>query len=172
MKDLKLSQRSVMERFMEENDFIVSKTDTKGRITYCNKIFMNMAEYEEEELLGQPHSIIRHPDMPRVVFKYLWDEIAQKREVFAFVVNQTKNKNHYWVFTHVTASLDERGNIIGYYSVRRKPNPKALEVIKPLYKSMLAAEAKGGMDASFQLLVDVLTDKGMDYDELIIALQE
>lgn len=161
-----------MERFMEENDFIVSKTDTKGRITYCNKIFMNMAEYGEEELLGQPHNIIRHPDMPRVVFKYLWDEISQKREVFAFVVNKTKNNNHYWVFTHVTPSFDDRGNIIGYYSVRRKPNPKALEIIKPLYKAMLDAEAKGGMDASFKLLVDVLTDKGMEYDELIIALQE
>ena len=157
---------------MEENDFIVSKTDTKGRITYCNKIFMNMAEYGEEELLGQPHNIIRHPDMPRVVFKYLWDEISQKREVFAFVVNKTKNNNHYWVFTHVTPSFDDRGNIIGYYSVRRKPNPKALEIIKPLYKAMLDAEAKGGMDASFKLLVDVLTDKGMEYDELIIALQE
>lgn len=161
-----------MERKMDENDFIVSKTDLKGKITYCNRIFMDMAEYEEEELLGAPHNIIRHPDMPKAVFKYLWDQIQQKKEVFAFVVNQTKNKNEYWVFANVTASLDVRGNIIGYYSVRRKPNPKALEIIKPLYAQMLQAERSGGVDASMKILTNVLEEKGMSYDELIIAIQE
>lgn len=161
-----------MERKMDENDFIVSKTDLKGKITYCNRIFMEMAEYEEEELLGAPHNLIRHPDMPKAVFKYLWDQIQQKHEVFAFVINKTKNNNEYWVFANVTASLDVRGKIIGYYSVRRKPNPKALEIIKPLYKQMLQAERSGGVDASMKILVNVLEEKGMSYDELIIAIQE
>lgn len=161
-----------MERKMDENDFIVSKTDLKGKITYCNRIFMEMAEYEEEELLGAPHNLIRHPDMPKAVFKYLWDQIQQKHEVFAFVINKTKNNNEYWVFANVTASLDVRGKIIGYYSVRRKPNPKALEIIKPLYKQMLQAERSGGVDASMKILVNVLEEKGMGYDELIIAIQE
>jgi len=161
-----------MERKLDENDFIVSKTDLKGNITYCNRIFMEMAEYKEEELLGAPHNIIRHPDMPKAVFKYLWDEIQQKREVFAFVVNKTKNDNEYWVFTNVTASLDSRGNIIGYYSVRRKPNPKAVEIIKPLYVQMVQAENTGGVEASMKILVDLLQEKGMSYDELIIAIQE
>ena len=140
-----------MMREMKDNDFIVSKTDLKGRITYVNKIFMNMAEYTENELLGQPHSIIRHPDMPKAVFKYLWDTIAQKQEVFAYVINQTKNGNAYWVYANVTASLDDRGNLIGYYSVRRKPNPKALEIIKPLYKKMIEVEKSNGVEASFQI---------------------
>ena len=161
-----------MERKMDENDFIVSKTDLKGKITYCNRIFMEMAEYEEEELLGAPHNLIRHPDMPKAVFKYLWDQIQLKHEVFAFVINKTKNNNEYWVFANVTASLDVRGKIIGYYSVRRKPNPKALEIIKPLYKQMLQAERSGGVDASMKILVNVLEEKGMGYDELIIAIQE
>ena len=113
-----------MERKMNDNDFIVSKTDLKGKITYCNRIFMDMAEYSEEELLGAPHNIIRHKDMPKDVFQLLWDRIQKKEEVFAYVVNRTKNNNEYWVFANVTASLDVRGNIIGYYSVRRKPNPK------------------------------------------------
>ena len=68
---------------MRDEDFVVSKTDLKGRIIYCNKIFMEMAEYTEEELLGKPHSIIRHPDMPKAVFRYLWETIAKKEEVFA-----------------------------------------------------------------------------------------
>ena len=161
-----------MERVLNENDFIVSKTDLKGNITYCNQIFMEIAEYTEEELIGQPHNIIRHEEMPRVVFKYLWDEIKEKREVFAFVINKTKNGNFYWVFANITATLDERGNIISYYSVRRKPNPKAIEVIHPIYKAMLEAEKKGGMDASFKMLVKLLESKGVSYAELIISLQD
>ncbi len=161
-----------MERKMNENDFIVSKTDLKGNITYCNRIFMDMAEYTEEELLGKPHNIIRHKDMPKAVFKLLWTRIQNKEEVFAFVLNKTKNDNEYWVFANVTASLDVRGRIIGYYSVRRKPNPKAIEIMKPLYAQMLQAERSGGVTASTKLLTDVLQKKGMSYDELIIAIQE
>lgn len=161
-----------MERKMNDNDFIVSKTDLKGKITYCNRIFMDMAEYTEEELLGAPHNMIRHKDMPKAVFQLLWDRIQKKEEVFAYVVNQTKNNNEYWVFANVTASLDVRGNIIGYYSVRRKPNPKAIEIIKPLYAQMLQAERNGGTSASLKILTDLLEEKGMSYDELIIAIQE
>ncbi len=157
---------------MKEDDFIVSKTDLKGRITYTNQIFMEMAEYTEAELLGKPHSIIRHPDMPKAVFKYLWDTIVTKQEVFAFVINKTKNSNDYWVYANITASLDAKGNIIGYYSVRRKPNPKALDIVMPLYKKMLDVEKSSGVDASFKILADILTEKGIGYDELIISLQE
>jgi PAS domain S-box-containing protein len=161
-----------MQKEMAENDFIVSKTDLSGKITYCNKIFMKMAEYSEDELLGKPHSIIRHPDMPKAVFKFLWDTIPTKQEVFAFVVNKTKNNNHYWVFTNVTASVDKNGKIIGYYSVRRRPNPKALEVIIPLYKEMIRVEKSEGVAASFKVLTDILQEKGIGYDELIISLQK
>jgi PAS domain S-box-containing protein len=161
-----------MERKLNDEDFIVSKTDLNGRITYVNKIFMDLAEYTEDELLGKPHNLIRHPDMPRAVFKLLWDRIQKKEEIFAYVVNQTKNGNHYWVYANVTPSLDTHGNIIGYYSVRRKPNPKALEIIKPLYKQMLDAEKRGGMEASSKLLADALADQGATYDEFIIHIQE
>lgn len=161
-----------MQKEMKGDDFIVSKTDTKGRITYTNKIFMEMAEYTEEELLGKPHNIIRHPDMPKAVFRYLWDTIAKKQEVFAYVLNKTKKGNAYWVYANITASLDERSNIIGYYSVRRRPNPKALEIIIPLYKKMLEVEKSNGVDASFKVLTDLLQEKGVGYDELIISIQE
>lgn len=160
-----------MLREMKEDDFIVSKTDLKGRITYCNQIFMDMAEYSEDELLGKPHSIIRHPDMPKALFRYLWETIPKKEEVFAYVINRTKNDNAYWVFANITATLDENGIILDYYSVRRKPNPKALEVIVPLYKKMVEVEKSSGVDASFKVLTDILTDKGVPYDELIISLQ-
>jgi len=160
-----------MTRELGENDFIVSKTDTKSRLTYVNKIFMDLAEYTEAELLGKPHNIVRHPDMPKAVFKLLWDRIQNKEEIFAYVINKTKNGNDYWVLANVTASLDVRGNIIGYYSVRRKPNPAALEIIKPLYAKMLQAERSGGISAGEKVLNDTLFEEGVSYDEFIISIQ-
>jgi len=156
---------------MKENDFIVSKTDLKGRITYVNKIFMEMGEYSEKELLGKPHSIIRHPDMPKAVFKLLWDMVQNSEEIFAYVLNKTKNGNDYWVYANVTPSKDKTGRAVGYYSVRRMPNRSALDIIKPLYSQMLSAERSGGVDAGTKILMDVLKEKGVDYNELIISIQ-
>jgi len=161
-----------MERELGENDFIVSKTDKQGRLTYVNKIFIDLAEYSEEELLGKPHNIIRHPDMPKAIFKLLWDSIQTKKEVFAYVINKTKNNNFYWVYANVTPSLDEHGNIIGYYSVRRKPNYHTLEIIKPLYAKMLQAERSGDIGTGMKVLTDILHTKGANYDEYIISLQK
>ena len=160
-----------MERILDEHDFIVSKTDKAGRITYCNRVFMDLAEYKEEELLGQPHNIIRHEKMPRAVFKLLWQHIENKKEIFAFVVNKTKKGNYYWVYANVTASLDKDGKIVGYYSVRRKPNREAIKVIEPLYAEMIRIERSQSVEASVEYLLDVLTEKGVAYDEFIINLQ-
>ena len=157
---------------MKENDFIVSKTDTKGRLTYVNEIFMTMAEYTERELLGKPHNIVRHPDMPKAVFKLLWKRIQNKEEIFAFVINKTNKNNDYWVFANVTASINNNGDIIGYYSVRRKPKPSALELIKPLYQEMLQAERSGGIAAGEKVLNDLLEKEGVSYDEFIISIQQ
>ena len=156
---------------MQENDFIVSKTDLKGRITYVNKIFIEMGEYSEEELLGKPHSIVRNPDTPKAVFKLLWEMVQAGDEIFAFVVNKTKNGNDYWVYANVTPSVDANGRTVGYYSVRRKPSAAALQIIKPLYSQMLNAERSGGVTAGTKVLTDLLHEKGMDYNELIITLQ-
>ena len=165
---------TTQEKVMRENDFIVSKTDLKGRITYGNEIFIEFSGYSEAELLGAQHNIIRHPDMPRGVFKFLWDNIAAGQEVFAYVKNMAKDGGFYWVFAHVTPDYDSSGNIIGYLSVRRAPRRSALAVIEGLYQAMLAAEQQAGprdaCDASLALLAGVLKDKGTGYDELIHAL--
>ncbi len=157
---------------MQKNDFIVSKTDLKGRITYVNKTFMQMGEYSEAELLGKPHNIIRHPKMPKAVFKLLWKMIQNREEIFAFVLNKSKKGNEYWVYANVTPSLDENGRTIGYYSVRRRPGPNALKIIEPLYEQMLGAERSGGVEAGEKILTNLLNEKGVSYNELIIAIQE
>lgn len=159
------------EKFVQENDFLVSKTDTKGIITYCNQAFMRIVGAKESELLGKNHNIVRHPDMPKIVFKLLWDTVMKKDEIFAYVKNRSFDGGFYWVFANVTPSLDIDGNIIGYHSVRRKPNPKALTIIAPLYQKLLEAEKSGGMKASAALLESTLKDLGTTYDALVNTLQ-
>ena len=163
------------EHFMREGDFIVSKTDLTGRITYGNEIFIEFSGYEEHELLGSQHNIIRHPDMPRVVFKLLWDYLSQDKEIFAYVKNMSKDGGFYWVFTHVAPIIDKNKQKIGYTSVRRMPNPKAIPIVDGVYKAMVDAErqagAKEAMAASGAILGQLLEDKGVSYEGLINVLQ-
>ena len=154
----------------DSNTFIVSKTDLKGKLTYGNALFIELSGYLEQELLGQPHNILRHEDMPAVIFKLLWNRIKEGKEIFAYVKNKTKNGDFYWVFAHVTPSFDLNRKISNYHSVRRKPSAKALEAIKPLYASLLQKEKNGGMAASEAVLNQILKDKGLSYDEFILSL--
>ncbi len=159
-----------MELSFNENEIIVSKTDLKGRITYGNEVFIKLSGYEERELLGKPHNIVRHPQMPKCIFKLLWERIQSGEEIFAYVVNQAKNGDHYWVFANVTPSFDNNGKIIGYYSVRRKPNNDALKTIEALYATLINAEKSGGVNTSVKYLEETLRSKGKNYDEFILSL--
>ena len=168
-------QPTGVENLLGEEELIVSKTDLKGRITYANDVFIRMAKYSWKELMGAPHSLIRHPEMPRSVFKLLWDTLQSRQEIFAYVVNLAKDGSHYWVFAHVTPTFDERGNIVGYHSNRRKPDAAQIERIKPIYKALCAEEArhanaKDGMHASFEVMVGLLKQQGVGYDEFALSL--
>lgn len=163
-----------VERKMREDDFIVSKTSAKGIITYGNPIFIEFSRYTAEELLGSQHNIIRHPDMPRAAFKLAWATIESGKEFFGYVKNMAKDGSFYWVFTHITPDFDSRRQITGYTSVRRCPKPGAIGKIEPVYRQMLAAEqAAGSRDAiaaGTKVLVDLLQQTGMDYEELVFSL--
>lgn len=163
-------EKEMRELTFGDNEIIVSKTDTKGNITYGNKLFLKLAGYSEKDLLGAPHNIIRHPDMPKIVFKLLWDTLKLRKEVYAYVINKSKNGDHYWVFANVTPSYDNRGGVIGYHSVRRKPSQKAIEIIKPLYKQLLHAEKSGDIHASEKILNDLLSTNGGRYDKFILSI--
>ena len=154
---------------------IVSKTDTKGIITYANEMFCEVAGYASAELEGQNHNIIRHPEMPRCVFKLLWDTIAAGEEIFAYVVNQAKTGDHYWVFAHITPTFDDGMQIIGYHSSRRVPRSEAVATAKEIYSTLLAIEGrhaspKEGLAASMAALAEVLKSKRRDYDEFVFSL--
>jgi len=151
------------ERKLGDNDFIVSKTDPSGRITYANRIFMK-------------HNIIRHPDMPRGVFRFMWNTLKAGDEFFGFAKNICSDGGFYWVFANITPDYDKNGRLKGYYSVRRKPPESALNVLIPVYKEMLAIEQrsptkKEAPDKSIAYLVDVVTSSGASsYNKLVLDL--
>jgi PAS domain S-box-containing protein len=163
------------EQFFGENELIVSKTDARGIITYANQTFQQVSGYTEKELLGQPHNIIRHPDMPQCIFRFLWDTIQAGKEIFAFVVNQCKNGDHYWVLAHVTPTFDASGKISGYHSNRRVPDRQAIDKNQPVYAALLAEERRHpnselGIKAALGMLGQYLADQGMEYDEFVFSL--
>ena len=164
------------EVFFSKDDLIVSKTNLKGHLTYTNHTFLEVAGYTKAELIGKPHNVIRHSDMPRCVFKLLWDELQNGNDIFAYVVNLTKSGDYYWVLAHAGPTYETAGKVIGYHSTRRVPDPKVVkEVIVPLYKELCGIEQsfgnrKDGLAASYQKLLDVLSDREQEYGEFIAQL--
>lgn len=158
-----------------EDDFIVTKTDAQSRITYANRRFMQVSGYAESELLGQPQNIVRHPDMPKGLFRYLWQTIQQGEECFAYINNLSKNGDHYWVLANITPERDRNGRIIGYFSCRRQPKSSAIEKIKPVYDAMrtLEAQTPSGADAaarSLALLNTIIQKEASSYEAYVLAL--
>jgi len=159
---------------MREEDFIVSMTDLKGLITYGNRIFFEFSGYTEMELLGTPHNIVRHPDMPRGIFKLLWDKIQNREECFIYTKDLARDGSYSWVFTNVTPTFDPAGNVTGYFSVRRKPKPSGVKIMADIYRTMLEAEKRAdpanAIAVSTKILFDILKEKGLSYDEFVLAI--
>lgn len=172
------SQRATLtgvERTFGKDEIIVSKTDTKGLITYANELFVRLSGYSELELLGAPHNLIRHPAMPRCVFKFLWDTIASGKEVFAYVVNRSQNGDHYWVFAHVTPTFDQHGQIVAYHSNRRSPARESIARIEPVYRLLCEIESqqntpREAWQASLPAMLQYLEKQRMSYDEFVFTL--
>lgn len=161
-----------VEREFGREEIIVSKTDPKGRITYANDVFCSVAAYAEAELLGQPHSVVRHPDMPMSVFELMWETISAGREMFAYVVNLASDGGHYWVLAHITPSFGPSGDTIGYHSNRRWVAPAVRAEVAGIYRSVRAAEERPGskkerIAAGRAALAALLEARGTGYDELV-----
>jgi PAS domain S-box-containing protein len=123
-------------------ELIVSRTDPQGVITMVNQAFVLMAGYSQEELVGQPHHILRHPDMPKVAFKDLWDTVEAGKKWHGYVKNLRKDGGYYWVYATVVPNV-RNGSIVGYTSVRREPSRTKVEESFELYKKLIAEEQGG-----------------------------
>lgn len=147
---------------------IVSRTDLKGRIEYCNDYFTEISGFEEKELIGSPHNIIRHPDMPKVIFKWMWQRLKNEKNILALVKNRSKDGSYYWVTTLFEIKyhpLDKTPE--GYLALRRAAPDSAVEKIKPLYATLLRIEKEEGLEASEAYLLNFLREKNVDYDTYI-----
>lgn len=147
---------------------IISRTDLKGKIEYCNKYFIEISGYEERELVGSPHNIIRHPDMPKVIFKFMWDRLKKHEDILAVVKNRAKNGDHYWVTTLFETKyhpFDKKPE--GYLALRKAVPERAVKIIEPFYQKLLEIEKEEGIQASEKYLLKYLRDQDKTYDEWI-----
>ncbi|MEA2110508.1 MAG: PAS domain-containing protein [Campylobacterota bacterium] len=148
---------------LDPKRYLVSETDAKGVITYSNSYFREIVGYSEEELIGQPHSLIRHPDMPKLVFKLLWDTIGSGQNINAVVKNLAKDGRYYWVFTEFNIKKDaDSGEIIGYMASRKAVSKHVVAIISELYKNLLEIENSDGLDVAQEYLDKFLKEKGND----------
>ena len=159
---------------IDQDDFLVSKSDLKGCLTYVNRTFMRMSGYPEYELLGQQHNIIRHPDMPRGIFHLLWQRLTSGRECYLYLKNLSREGDFYWAFTHVSIALDEDGRPRGYFSVGRRPSHRGVETITPMYEEMLRIEqrsdAKRAAELSSHWLLQQVAERGLSYEGFMHSL--
>lgn len=128
------------EHFMKDGSILVSKTDLKGIITYCNRDFIEISGYAESELLGKNHNLVRHPDMPPEAFQDLWDTLNAGKPWTGIVKNRCKNGDFYWVKANVTP-LSQSGRVNEYMSVRTKPSREEIASAEALYRDVNAKKA-------------------------------
>jgi len=127
------------EWFYPANGYILSETDSNGIILYVNELFCNLAGYTKEELIGEPHNIIRHPDMPSIAFKGLWDDVQSKGFWTGFVKNRRKDNGYYWVYATVLRKEHPDGKVT-YLSIRVKPQRSDVDSCTKLYAELRAQE--------------------------------
>lgn len=150
----------------DKSKMLMSKTDLAGTIDYCNANFIKVSGYTEEELIGKPHNIIRHPDTPSVIFKVLWDHLKKFENINAIVKNMSKSGEYYWVVTDFDFVKNTDLKITHYSGVRRAiPENVVKDIVAPLYKTLREIETNEGLAASEAYLTKFLN--GKTYNEWV-----
>ncbi len=159
-----LNHRGVGDRFL------VTKTDLEGNLTYSNDFFQKISGYSDEELIGSPHNMVRHQDMPKSIFKFFWQLLQADQEFWGYVKNSSKTGEHYWVLAHVIPSYGASGQKVGYHSNRRLAGNEAIDAMESLYARIRNAESGGGIAAGEAYLQNVLNEKGGSYNEYVFSI--
>lgn len=164
-----------VERRLGTDDLIVTKTDLRGHLTYCNDTFVRVTAADEHDVMGRAHNLIRHPDMPGGVFRLMWDRLTAGEEIFAYVVNLALDGQHYWVLAHVTPTYDSAATVIGYHSTRRSPSRSAIAPVTDLYARMRTVEQglarHAAAEASLAWLQEHLASLDLTYEEWLWSLE-
>ena len=153
---------TAIEKQLTPIDLIVSKSDEKGNITYVNPVFIKISGYSQASLLEKPHAILRHPDMPKAIFHYLWQNITEGSDVVAYVKNLCSDGSYYWVMATVKMAKNPDGSFRNYLSTRKAITPKAKEYITKLYQEILDVEKTQGVEASYKMFADFLAQNNLE----------
>jgi len=156
-----------MEIIIDKKDVLVTRTNHSGIINYANDTFVKVTGFSEAEIIGKPHNIIRHKDMPKAVFYLMWKNIKKRKNITAIVKNNTKNGDYYWVATDFRHEEDFSGAIKNYVAFRRPINKDNIAVIEKLYSKLLEIEESDGMEVSVKYFNDYLKDIDMSYNQFI-----
>lgn len=152
-----------------QKDMIVSTTDRSGIILYANDMFCDIAGYERKDVIGKPHNIIRHPEMPKVVFKLLWDRVLKGEMLYAFVKNISVNGDYYWVKAYVKPVM-QNGTVVKITSYRKPLNDYAKNIIIGLYNTLLDYEKSHSVEESLQFFLSYLEERALTYDQFVDRL--
>ena len=172
---LQRQERTIIDKEVswDKTQVIMSKTNAFGIIEYANEVFVDVSGYEDYELMGQPHNIIRHPDMPKVIFKVLWENLKNGKNFHAIVKNLAKSGRFYWVITDFEICRDENDAIVNFIARRQAVPQEVISMhIEPLYKKLLQIEAASGVGFSEKYLIGFLEEKKKSYVEYIKELIE
>lgn len=151
---------------VKESDLLVTMTDLRGKITYANGKFCEVANYKLDELVGQPHNTVRHPDVPKAIFKLFWDTLLSGNPINAFVKNSVNGGGYYWVQAFATPIVED-GRTVGLVSYRRGITPSAKKTIAEIYKVLVDYERNHGVQQSYDYLMDYLSVRKLSYNEFL-----
>ena len=156
---------------LDSRKYLLSKTDPNGVIEYCNKYFCEITGYEESELIGQPHSIVRHPDMPGAIFYIMWEHLHHKKSIPLILKNMTKNGHYYWIQTEINIKINKASNeITGYFSYQREVPQYVIKAIEPLYYELRSIERRRGLERSVDYLKSFLAQREQTFEDYIHEL--
>jgi len=144
---------------------MVSRTDTEGNIVYCNPTFLEVNGFRGSEIIHQPHSIVRHPDMPKTIFHIIWSIISQGMPIQAVLKNQTNNGEYYWTLMTIKPQKDRDNKVISYVAYGKQAPDSVIRTIQELYRLLYDVEKDHGIDAALEYLESYLDEQGMTYSE-------
>lgn len=161
---------SARELEWDKSKQLLSKTDSNGNILYANEAFINVCGYDDFELMDKNHNLLRHPDMPKVIFKLLWENLAENKQCAVIIKNMSKTGRYYWVYNDVVGLADNNDNI--FYTGKQKAvgNDVIVNYVEPLYKKLLQVEKASGTQSSENYLIGFLEERNKTYIEYIDGL--
>jgi PAS domain S-box-containing protein len=153
---------------LDAKKYLLSKTDSLGNIEYCNSYFCEITGYDEEELIGKPHSIVRHPDMPGAIFHLMWNSLHRREPVHVILKNMRKDGRFYWIHADINIKINKASNeIIGYFAYQKKVPDHVITTIAPLYTQLQKVENDSGLEASVRYLSRFLEQSEKSYAQYI-----